>query len=120
MSKKKDNEVVTKKELHDIKYQFTKEEIDLKSKQLAVACEDRSRLEDEKKEIMSNFKYKLDGKNSEINLLSNHINTGFEHKNVTCEVQMDYKAGVKKYYWEGKLYDTIKMTASDYQMEISE
>lgn len=113
-------ETITVKENFTIKYDFTKEELQSKAKQLAVACNDKAQLEDQKKETMSSFKYKIDGKDAEINSLSTQISNGYEMKTVKCDVKKIFKQGVKEYYYEGVLYETKKMTESDYQLEIKD
>lgn len=110
---------LTRKENYNFEYQFSPEELAQKSNQLAKACDERNRIEDEKKDAMSGFKAKIDSKTAEINLISNHINTGKEFMSKTCDVDMDYDNGRKIYYWEGMKVGEERMKASDYQTEIS-
>lgn len=110
---------VTKKENYNFQYTFTQEEIKEKSKQLAKSCEERNSLEDDKKSVMSDFKAKIDSKSAEINVLSNHINTGHEWLNKTCDVEYDFDAGKKIYYWEGMRVGEEKMKSADYQLQAS-
>lgn len=108
-----------KKELHTIRYSFTPYEIAQKSTQLAETCGDKSRLAEEKKSVMSDYKAKIDAKDSVIGLLSNHITNGYEIKSVECDVEYDFHAGLKRYFWQGELYDTRPMDDNDRQLEIS-
>lgn len=108
-----------KKQQHTIKYVFNEQEIAEKAKQLANECSEKQNLEDEKKAVMSDFKSKVDGKDAIIGLLSNHINFGFEMKTVLCDVEFDFKKGVKHLFFDGKKYDTVKITEEDRQLEIA-
>jgi len=107
---------VIRKENFDFKYTFSAEELQQKSTQLAKACEDRNNLEDEKKSMTSGFKAKIDSKSAEINILSGHINAGYEHVTKTCTVQYDFDKGVKTYAHGDKIVGTVKMVAADYQL----
>lgn len=115
MAKKKEQ---PKKESYSFQYNFSKEELEEKSKQLAQACQDRSSLEDEKKSASSDFKAKIDGKNAEISLISNHIHSGHERVTKTCEVVKDFGNGVKTYSYEGNVVGTERLTAADHQQEL--
>lgn len=67
-----------KKANFNFQYRFTLEELEEKSKHLANSCKDRNCIEDQKKSVMSDFKSKLDSKSAEINIVSEHINSGYE------------------------------------------
>lgn len=113
-------EPVIVKENYTLKYDFTPDEIRAKAKSLAIACSDKSNLEDQKKEMTSSFKYKIDGKDAEINSLSTQISNGYEMRSVKCDVKKIFKQGIKEYYYEGELVETRKMLESDYQLEIKD
>jgi hypothetical protein len=106
-----------KKELHSIRYTFDKLEIAQKSTQLAETCGDKLRLIEEKKSVNSNYKAKIDEKDSIVSLLSSHITNGYEIKTVECDVEYDYDAGLKRYFFQGVLYDTRSMDDNDRQLE---
>lgn len=108
------------KALHTIRYSFSKDEVAQKSTQLAETCGEKSHLVDEKKSVMSDYKAKIDAKDSIIGLLSNHITNGYEIKTVECEVEMDYDKGLKRYFYQGVLYDTRAMDDNDRQLELGE
>lgn len=116
MSQQTEKKPVIRKENFDFKYKFTPEELDQKSKQLAKACEDRNALEDQKKSVMSDFKAKIDQKAAEINILSGHINSGYEYVTKTCNVHYDFDKGIKTYAHGDQIVGTVKMVASDYQL----
>jgi hypothetical protein len=109
---------MVKKGLHRIKYDFTKSEIDEKSKQLADACGQKTNLIAEKKSVVSDFKAKIDAQDSIIGLLSGHITNGYEYKSVECEVEYDFGNNVKRFFFQGILYDTEQLTDADRQLEI--
>jgi hypothetical protein len=110
---------MTKKELHSIRYTFDKNEIAQKSTQLAETCGERTRLMEEKKSVTSDYKAKIDAKDSIVSLLSSHITNGYEIKTVECEVEYDHNAGLKRYFYQGVLYDTRAMDDTDRQLEIN-
>lgn len=107
-----------KRELHSIRYTFTPDELAQKSTQLAETCGEKARLVEEKKSVMSDYKAKIDAKDSIISLLSSHITNGYEIKTVECEVEVDYVAGVKLYFFQGTLYDTSPLEDEDRQLEL--
>jgi hypothetical protein len=107
------------KELHTIRYSFSREEIEQKSKQLADEVGERVRLVEEKKSTVSQYKAKIDQKESVINLLSSHISNGYEIKSVECIVEKDFARKVKNYFYEGVLYDTVPMTQADFQTDLT-
>jgi hypothetical protein len=100
---------MTKKELHSIRYTFDKNEI---AQKVHTACE-------EKKSVNSNYKAKIDEKDSIVSLLSSHITNGYEIKTVECEVEYDYDAGLKRYFFQGVLYDTRSMDDTDRQLDFN-
>lgn len=107
-----------KKELHTIRYTFDKNELAQKSTQLAETCGEKSRLVEEKKSVNSDYKAKIDAKDSIIGLLSSNITNGYEIKTVECEVECDYDKGLKRYYYQGVLYETVAMSDEDRQLEM--
>ena len=106
------------KQLFGWHHEFTEAELKEKSVQLARACRERNEQEDAKKSAMSNFKDKIDSKTSEINIISNHINTGKEWVDRSCDVVFDFAAGIKTFYFEGERVGADKITSSDHQLEL--
>lgn len=107
------------KELRNIRYAFTPEELANKSRQLANTCEERSNVVAEKKSVMSDFKSKIDAKDAVVSLLSGHICNGYEMKNVECDVIKDFEKGTKTYTHNGVEYETVALTSSDRQTELN-
>lgn len=110
----------TRKENYQFKYVFSEDELKDKSKQLARAIQSRLELEDEKKTAVTEFKAKIEAKVSESNLISNHINNGYEYLFKTCEVVLNFETGRKQYFYEGVQVGEEPMTKDDYQKEIGE
>lgn len=79
-----------------LKYTFTEAELKEKSTQLALECRNLEEVENEKKQVVADFKSKIEGHNATISRLSNHINSGYEYKNVECEVKMNTPKNGKK------------------------
>lgn len=98
-------------------YEFNDKEITEKAEQLASACIERNRITDEKKHVMSEYSAKIDSKTSEINILSGHIEAGFEKRTQACQMFKDFDKGVKAYFFEGKQVGEEKLTQHDYQMQ---
>ena len=105
-----------RKEMHHIRYTFDKAEIAQKSTQLAETCGEKARLIEEKKSVNSQYKAKIDEKDSVISLLSMHITNGYELKKTECEVEYDFDRNVKRIYYQGVLQDTHPMTDDDRQL----
>lgn len=114
----KDSNIIKKQESHNIKYEFTPDELAAKADQISDAWKVKCQIDDQKKSVMSDFKSKLDSKEAEINLLANHLSNKFEFRSERCDVEKDFNTGIKTYSWKGIVYDKIKMEASEYQMEL--
>jgi hypothetical protein len=69
-----------------LKYQFTHDEIHQKGADLARINSELSAIQGEKKAVAANFKAKEDAKQAEIDVISNHINNGYEHRYIKCFV----------------------------------
>ena len=100
-SEKKNKLVSAGTERITLQHEFTKDELEKKGADLAQACSRREQLEDQKKQINSEFKLKLDSANAEINLLAQHISQKFEMQNVEAEVTLDFEDKKRIYTQEG-------------------
>lgn len=79
-----------------LKYNFTDNELLEKSEQLAGACTRLKEIEDEKKEVMSEYKHKVDEQSARISVLSCAIERKGETRMIDCEVEYNYpNKGVK-------------------------
>lgn len=106
-----------RKENYQFNRKFSSEELMQKSMQLSSACISRNSLEDEKKAVVSEYKAKLDSKNSEINLLAGELDRRSENVLKTCEVFYDFDKGTKHYSYEGAEVGTERMEKKDYQLQ---
>lgn len=111
---------ITKKETHLIEYKFSEEELKEKSKRMANACQEKSSIEDEFKQVKTSFKYKIEGKEAEINILSNHVANGYEMKNVECDVILNFEKGEREYWFEKKFYGSERLTGKDHQLQLDQ
>lgn len=116
----KNHNIVKSKGKHTIQYDFTADELAQKSRELANSIKTKEKIAGQKKEMMSSFKYQLDGQDALINSLSNDIQTGHEMRHVDCEIVKDFEKGTKEYWFEGKLHDTVKLSAADHQLHLDE
>ncbi len=105
-------------EHHQIRYEFTEDEIRHFSTELAESCNKKRHTENEKKEAMSSFKNRLDSQESHISLLSTRISQGYEFQTHPCIVKKDFKKGTKQYLFDGKVVDTVKLTPEDNQLRL--
>lgn len=116
--KSKKIETFTKKENYNFRYEFTPEELKEKSMLLAAACKERNAIEDEKKQVMAEFKAKIDGKNAEVNVIAQHITSGFTYVTNQCTCIMNFGNGIKEYYFNDVLVGQENLSTSDYQLQI--
>jgi hypothetical protein len=118
--KEKEPKKVMKRGNYTFDYKFTQDEINQKAKQLARASVEKNQIEDEKKSTMSVFTSRIDGKKAEINIISEHINSGRETVTKTCDIEFDYDNQIKVFFFEGAEVGREKMTRSDLQLQIDE
>lgn len=104
------------------KHEYSQEEISERAHILAQLEIDRNALEEEKKNISSDFKTKIDEKETAIGKIAREINSGFEMRNETCEVIRHFNENSKKAYFKGVLVKEEKLSPSDFalQMEFPE
>jgi hypothetical protein len=104
-----------------VKYQFTHDEIHAMGADLARVATEHRNIDNERKAIASEFKAKLDGKSAEIEMISSHINSGFQHKYVDCKcVYNDPQPGFKTTYRHdsGEIVKTESMSPDELQVVI--
>lgn len=110
-----------KKEIVQVygKYEFNETEKKAMSMELANKSMERESVEDEKKQITSNFKAKTDKLVAEINLLSRNLTTGYDHRQIPCHKEMDFDNKVKRFtnVETGKIICEDAMTDDDLQMK---
>ena len=105
-----------------IKHTFGESE----KKEIAIAMAqtvgDLQCAEDEKKALVSEFKSRIDKLQAEINLAAGQLRSGYEMRNVKCEVERDYKRRVVR-YWRTDIDDSVMakertMTAEELQRDL--
>ena len=104
-----------------LKYKFTEPELKERSTQLALECRSLEEIENDKKQVMSDFKSKIDGHQATISRLSNNINNGYEHRYIDCEVKMNTPiVGEKSIIRKdtGELVKQEQMNESEMQEEL--
>ena len=69
-----------------LKYTFTDEELLALSKTMAKKNQDLGEVEADKKRIVADFAAKVQAFESEIATLARKVYSGYEHRNVECEV----------------------------------
>lgn len=102
------------------KHILTQEEKDGKLAELLSAIQRKEELDAEKKQVVSGYKNKLDEQESNIKVISNLLNMGFEHRPFSCYLTKDFDEG-KRFYHEvgsGRLISTEPLTAADYQTQM--
>lgn len=111
--------VVKAKEMHTIRYAFTDDELKEKSKRMAEAANNKTKIQNDLKTVKSEYKAKIDAEDALIANMANQISNGYESRNVECEVEKDFEKGVKTYTYQGVKYDTVPLTNFDRQTELN-
>lgn len=115
---KKEPAVITKDEIHSVRFTFSDIEINIKAKRLADHSATLANLHQELSVIKEQYKSKINSEQAAINELVGHIGSGYEYRRVDCVVKMHTpELGLKTYFYDGEpIYDGIeKMLPSDYQ-----
>ncbi len=104
-----------------LKYAFSHDEIHEKGLTLARLSSEQIAIDNERKAVASEFKAKMDAKLSEIEVIGNHINNGYEHRYIDCTINYnDPNSGMKSTYRNdtGELVKKESMTAEEMQLQI--
>mgnify|MGYP000324291924 CR=1 FL=1 len=110
-------------ETTQLEHHFSDPELLDLSKKNASAVHERNALEEQKKQIVNEFKAKLDHQESLVNLTSQKISNGYEYRDYKCLLLIFRpKASEKDLYREhvdgepiGRPSKTLPMTQSDFQ-----
>ncbi|MBE2178893.1 MAG: hypothetical protein IAE97_00270 [Chthoniobacterales bacterium] len=99
MSKKKaiTGEATTevRKENLNLQYKFSDDELRILGKELAEAQIQSRQLEDDRKRVADEWKAKISTKEAEIASLSNKVNSGYEYRDIPCEITLNEPVGKK-------------------------
>jgi hypothetical protein len=110
---------VTKNTKEFLKYEFTDIEVRDKGMDLARLQSEYYKIEGEAKAVASEFKAKKDGKAAEIEILAGHVNNGYEHRYIDCEVRYNCpNTGIKSTYRKdtGEFVRKESMSAEEMQL----
>ena len=111
------NNITRRKEPVSFKYDFSIDEINERAKIQAQLELDREELEGQKKNVMNDFKTKIEEKETQIGKLAREINSGFEMRNDTCEVVRNFETNTKQVLFKGKVVKEEKMTQADWALQ---
>ena len=103
-----------------LKYVLTGEELKKISEQMANAVLERDEALDGLKSVQAQFKARITGAEAMISLSASKIQTGYEFRNINCEVQRDYDTGQIQLIRidTGEIIETRAMTASERQQDL--
>ena len=76
-----------------LKVMLTVADVNERAKELARKTSEATSLQDELKEVASDFKAKILGLQTEVGRISEEINRGWIYKNVPCQVILDFNLG---------------------------
>lgn len=105
-------------ERRSLKYEFSNPEILELSKELANKTQETRQLEEQKKSVVSEYASKTNIAREQVLLLSDKVASGYEVRDVECEVQYHSPTeGMKTLTREDNGYTWMeKMTGSDYTL----
>lgn len=78
-----------------LRYEFKPEEKVEITNRLVENISKKSALEDDKKSSMSDFKHRIDAVEGEINRETERLKSGYEMRNIECDVYLDFEADEK-------------------------
>jgi len=107
---------------HEGRYQFTEEDKNKLSSELAEYCLSKATIEAEKKKVTSEYKAKLDACDARIQRLSEKISNGHEHRTFDCIVEKDFENKSIRFIDvdTDKVIEERKMSAHEFQMRITD
>lgn len=119
---KKKKRTETKKSKRNLRCELTDAELLASGKELAEKTSALRVLADDAKRSAADFKAKVTAAESEISVLSNRVNTGYEFRIVTCTERFDTpRVGKKKITRDDtkELIGVEDMTQSEMQRELN-
>ena len=102
------------------KYKFNEDEMRKIAETLAHKTQDLEMIEEEKKAVVSAFKERIDRVSAEQRAAARKYKNGYEMRNIECEVQRDYDAGVIRYIRTdtGEVASEVQMTMAERQLTL--
>ena len=104
------------------KYRFNEEEMRKIAETLAHKTQELEEIEEEKKAVVSAFKERSDRVSAEQRAAARKYKDGYEMRNIECEVQRDYDAGVIRYIRidTGEVASEVQMTMAERQLTLDQ
>jgi len=102
------------------KFDFTPSELQQLGLECARLSTDINELKDGAKSVASDYKAKVDQKDSQRNLVASKLNSGYEMREVEAIVELDFAIG-KKCYIHPQTFEVLKITdmsPADRQMSL--
>lgn len=115
-----DGKPKVRKETKEIDFHFTSQELQDKGKKLANVLQEKTKIEEEKKQNADAFKLRIDAKSTEADVLIEHLTIGMERKIVTVEVRRNFDSGQREYWYNGEKRGEEALTAKDHQLDIDD
>ena len=108
-----------KKDSRRYKYFFTTDEVlELKDGMLQSMSE-KNHLENEKKQVMSDFKEKIEFKELEITDKHTKLSRGFEYRDKQVSISLDFQRKVRVLFDEtGEVFGEEPLLPEDYQLKM--
>ena len=103
-----------------VKHVFDEEERRDIAVEMARKVSELNQAEDDKKAVMSDLKSKIDGLQAQVNGAASKLNSGFEYRQLKCEIDRDYSQRKILYWYEEKVVKEKPMTVDDLQMKIGD
>ena len=103
-----------------VKYIFPTDEKKEIAAELAQKVIELQHVEDEKKAIMSQFKSRIDQTQAAVNGAASKLSSGYEMRNIECEITSDYENKVFNYHRTdtNELVRQKKMSQDDLQKKL--
>jgi len=121
MNKKQENGKEVKKSVRHLRCQLTDQELLQSGKELADRSAELKALETSKAQVTADFGARMKMKEAEIEILTNRMQTGYEHRPIHCEERLDNPKPGQKMVIRTDTGDTIgieNMTADEMQREL--
>lgn len=112
--------VIVSKAKINLKYIFTDTDLLALAQEMARALNDQHEAEDELKSVSTQIKSKIALASAAANSASSKIRSGYEYRNVECEVLKNFTAGLvtTRRLDTGEVTDTRLMTSEERQVEL--
>lgn len=111
-------EQFSQKDSRNLQYDFTAVEINELAVELANKNQEVARMEMEKKSVVARYKANIDLLSEQVNDLSNKVASGYEYRDVECEVIFNQPKNGQKTFIRSDTSKsfTEKMTDTDYNL----